>query len=329
MKNARYRALIIATIVCSCFAHTCLAQPISGKGVIKVNLVSRLEFAPELFDQIRKSLVEKFNAPCSLVFQPVDEIASFAASHKHCHLLVENGIKEDLLPPGFTKTNDYIDLVWLLAVRGKALAQIAAETLNTRQFLEILAELKKRYPHKFPWFEPLCSKITLRNFCLLFTETMAPAKENNSAPMPLWLENSAIAFLYRSIEGGYLNPLSVEADATLVASAFSAGDADFATCWVPLEVLLKQDWLEKDWLEKKSPRVFFMPFPAQDGAGIVPRIRLNLWRCGHDSHGFGSENQAALSVASYSFVDLDFAADMDWINGNFTDRYDSLIMGDF
>ncbi len=324
MKKTWPRALVLATLFVGYFWSACFSQPATNKPVIKVSLVSRLEFAPELLDLIRNSLSQKLGAPCTLFFQPIEEIASFSPHKNFNQILVESGIPENLLPPGFYKGNDYLELVWLLSVSGNAYAKIKGGSLSTREFVELLAELKTRNPHKFPWFEPLCSKVTLRNFCRLFTEKADARIPKNSVVKPLWLENQAIAFLYRAIESEYLNPWSVEADAAMAASVFAAGDADFSTCWIPLEYLLQQQNREE-----KPGKTWFIPFPAFAGEGLVPRIRLNLWLSQPLERPENRSESPGLPVASYSFIDLDYGEDMNWIKKNFSNKYDSLIMGDF
>ncbi len=324
MKKTLPRALVLATLFAGYFLSTCFSQPAPNKSVVKVSLVSRLEFAPELLDLIRNSLSQKLGAPCTLFFQPIEDIASFSPDNNLNQILVESGIPENVLPPGFYKGNDHIDLVWLLSVSGNASAKIKGESLNTREFVELLAELKTRNPHKFPWFEPLCSKVTLRNFFRLFSETLDAEPHKKSPVKPLWLENHAIAFLYRAIESEYLNPWSVEADAAMAASVFAAGDADFSTCWIPLEYLLQQQNREE-----KPGKTLFIPFPASDGGGLIPRIRLNLWERQPLERTENKIDSPGLPVASYSFIDLEYVEDMDWIKKNFSNKYDSLIMGDF
>lgn len=324
MKRILPRVLLLATLFAGCFLSACFSQSVAIKPAVKVSLVSRLEFAPELLDLIRNSLSQKLSAPCNLFFQPIEDIALFSPDKNSNLILVESGIPGNLLPPGFYKGNDYLDLVWLLSVSSNAYTKIKGQSLSTREFIELLAELKTRNPHKFPWFEPLCSKVTMRNFCRLFPENFDATSSRKSPVKPLWQENHAIAFLYRAIESDYLNPWSVEADAAMAASVFAAGDSDFATCWIPLE-----NFLQQQNRERKSGKTWFIPFPGPEGEGLIPRIRLNLWQRQPMDTADRTINSQELPIASYSFIDLDYVEDMDWIKKNFSNKYDSLIMGDF
>lgn len=311
--------LVLVSLV---FSVAVYSQPTTTQAAARVSLLSRLEFSPELFESIRAGLSQKLSRPCSLYYHSVDDIASLSFNESVTHVLVESGINEACLPAGLHKSEICIDLVWLLAASSESMAYMRDDFLNARQFVEILAALKKQNPNKFPWFEPLCSRITMRNFCLILAGSGGLTKA--SLIRPLWQENRAIAFLYRAIESEYLNPLSVEADVSLAASVFTAGDSEFTTCWVPLEQFLQQSASVG-----RADKVVLMPFPAAGDRALIPRIRLTLWYRQGQGAVLAPTGAGPFPVASYTLVDLNFAEDMEWIGRNFSDQYDALIMGDY
>lgn len=304
------------------FLMALFLSPCQAQTNARVNLVSRLEFAPNLLDLIRKSLAQKLNTPCTLFFQPLEDFYQQSIDRNCSRILIEKGIDTQKIPKSFVKSNKQIELAWVMAVRGDALPLVKEKEVDLQRFFAILAELKKASPNRFPWFEPLCSKISLKNFCQLLDKETATSTATISQNRSLWQETSAIAVLYRSIESEYLNPLSVEADMALADNVFEAKDADFSTCWVPVDHLTSQEQHQNE-----SAPVMFIPFPAASGAGIIPRIRLDLWEQGTLSGG-SHETAGNNASSTLNFIDLDFAADMAWIEKHFSNRYDALIMGD-
>jgi hypothetical protein len=286
---------------------------------IRACLVSRLEFSPTLLDMIRRVLSEKTKMDCSLTFQNTDN-ASSAGNSEFDILVIEKGINS-INTSGFTSSDKHVELVWVMAARGRALPLVNSRFITRREFVEILETLKKESPDRFPWFEALCSRITWRNFCLLLDHDTAG---NKSSHKPLWLENNATSFLYRLIENELLNPLSVEADVSLAESVFYADDACFFSCWTEASRLTDQ-FNEGMGLQ----RVFHFPFPASDEKPVVPRIKLEIWHKTSDRQAPSSvSNASSTFILPFAFIDLDYAADMQWIEKNFSEKYDSLIMGD-
>lgn len=291
------------------------ATQLSAQPQESISLLSRLDFAPSLLEMIRKDLEKKLDCPCSLVFQPVDSLTNVKQAELSTLLLVEAGIDPAALPSGSVKSEVEIELVWVLAVNSKVLELIKDQPLTLEKFARILIDLKKSNPERFPWFEPLVSKNTLRNFCLVLGE-MTPKNDakNESGKEAFSQQHNAIAILYRAIETELLNPLSVEADLGLAMDVFAAGDAMFVSHWVTADCLV----------DHKN----CLPFPDQTGSGKMPRMRLQLWRQQGKALPANIKVSSDIATLSPQFIDLDFARETDWIEKNYAKNYDSLIMGD-
>lgn len=286
----------------------------------RIGIASRIEFAPMILDMIREDVSAKLSPlTTSLSFIPLDDFSTPDFKSDFDYILVENGLMTEIISQSHTDSGMRIVVAWVLAVRGEA-AKKNGNSFNTLQhFIETLKELKLKAPHKFPWFEPLCSKTVLRNFCHILGEA-GTDKSDKSPGRPIWEEPSAAGVLYRSIEEGLLNPMSVEADLTLANSVFAMNDTFFSSTWVPLPRLLKNAGKEND--------VSLLPFPALNDSGKVPTITLALWHR-TDSIPIASHAAGLNEHESESLIELDFVSDSQWFSNKFQDQYDRLIMGDF
>jgi len=297
-------------------------KPLYGASNGSVGLLSRIDFAPVLLEMISRELERTTGRHFSLIFQPVEASGSVSFSDSLPLMLVEKGIPETMIPEGLEKTELSISLVWVLAA-GKDVTQVlGSQTLTLDRFAALLTELRQNDPQRFPWFEPLLSKNTMRNFCLLYGEKSQKASTRRHRAAMFHQQPHAAAMLYRAIESELLNPLSVEADLGLAMEVFAAGDADFVSYWIP------QSYLTNSTLWPVSlAGASFMPFPVSGNRTMLPKLTLNLWKSKDlkiDSV-ISAENPAEMSD---SVIELDFLSETAWINSLYTPNYDALIVGD-
>lgn len=289
----------------------------------RVGLLSRIDFAPALLEMISHELERTTGQHFSLIFQPVDASGSFNFNDSLPLMLVEKGIPETMIPAGLEKTDMSIKLVWVLAA-GKDVTQVlGSQTLTLEKFAALLTELRQNDPQRFPWFEPLLSKNTMRNFCLLYGEKAQKTSAGRRRRAAMFHQQPhAAAMLYRAIESELLNPLSVEADLGLAMEVFAAGDADFVSYWIPQSYLTNAALRPTD-----LAGVSFMPFPLSGNRTMLPTLTLSLWK---------TKNQKIVSIISAdesslpsdAIVELDFSSETAWINSLYTANYDALIVGD-
>jgi len=288
-----------------------------------VGLLSRIDFAPALLEMISRELERTTGRHFSLIFQPVEASGSVSFGDSLPLMLVEKGIPETMIPEGLEKTDMSINLVWVLAA-GKDVTQVlGSQTLTLDKFAALLTELRQNDPQRFPWFEPLLSKNTMRNFCLLYGEKLQKASTRRHRAAMFHQQPHAAAMLYRAIESELLNPLSVEADLGLAMEVFAAGDADFVSYWIP------QSYLTNDSLWPAGlAGVSFMPFPVSGNRTMLPRLTLNLWKNKDlKIDSVISADEPALPVDA-AVVELDFLSETAWINSEYTTNYDALIVGE-
>ncbi len=310
------------TILFNCIAciTACLLAmvfiPVTGhtESFADVRLISRLDFAPTLLEMINHELQHQTGRHFSLTVQPLN--ASFTTDLKS-FLLVESGVP--MPPPGFEPTGVSIRLVWGLAVRKSIAHLLENRQPDLEAFSNILQELKKNDPTRFPWFESLLSNNTLRNFCLLFGEKSRPG----SPSQPFWKQPCAPSMLFKAIEAELLNPLSVEADLALAMEVFEAGDAMFVSQWVP-ECAFTDTVADLPALKDG----IMIPFPLPKGEVLLPAITLNFMKPAglefiprHDDDGHKEVHQPALLA-------LDYASETAWIEKHGAENYDALIVGD-
>lgn len=308
--------LLICLIIAFC------PGPLHGTSDGSVGLLSRIDFAPALLEMISRELERTTGRHFSLIFQPVEASGSVTFNDSTPLMLIENGIPETMLPEGFEKTGLTINLVWVLAA-GRDITQVlGSQTLTLDKFAALLAELRQNDPQRFPWFEPLLSKNTMRNFCLLYGEKAQKSSAKRHRTAMFHQQPHAAAMLYRAIESELLNPLSVEADLGLAMEVFAAGDADFVSYWIPQSYLANAA-LRPAYLAGVS----FTPFPISGNRTMLPRMTLNLWK---------SKEQKIDAIISATdpdqqdaaIVELDFLSETAWINSSYTANYDALIVGD-
>jgi len=308
--------LLISLVVIS------FPKSILGASDGSVGLLSRIDFAPALLEMISHELERTTGRHFSLIFQPVEASGSINFSDSLPLMLVEKGIPEIMIPEGLEKTDLSISLVWVLAA-GKDVTQVlGSQTLTLDKFAALLAELRQNDPQRFPWFEPLLSKNTMRNFCLLYGEKSQKTSTRRHRAAMFHQQPHAAAMLYRAIESELLNPLSVEADLGLAMEVFAAGDADFVSYWLP------QSYLNNAALRPAElAGVSFMPFPLSGNRTLLPKLTLNLWKSKEQKIVSSISADAQVEIND-SVVELDFLSETAWINSLYPANYDALIVGD-
>lgn len=289
------------------------------QSIPRVLMVSRIDFVPEILDMVRKSLMRKASEPVSLAFQPLSKDLKLDFGEKSTHLLLEDGIPTDNIAEKFEKTSCCISLIWTLIAKKDFYEQLSSQKITLENFGKALVERKKSFPHVYPWFESLYSKSTFLNFYSVFGKHK---KSNLTQEVPFWQHKGAIRILYRAMEQGLLNPLSVEADQLLATNVFLAGDSVCFTFWVPIE-FLDEHSLVLDALGD----VVLLPFPGISKSSSFPRITFHLWKRKNtneiECHGDSSDPEG------YIFSTRNFLQDFNWMEEHFSEAYDMLIMGDF
>lgn len=187
-------------------------MPLNASTAENVSLLSRIDFAPTLLEMISHELKCTAGREFSLVVRSVETENASSPVDLNSYLLVEEGIEKSFLPPGSELTNISVRLIWALAVQ-KSISPLKINDKTTlEEFGKFLLELKNENPDKFPWFEGLLSRNTMRNFCLILGERKFEKSKNSISEQPFWKQPHATAILYKAIEAELLNPLSIESD---------------------------------------------------------------------------------------------------------------------
>lgn len=296
-------------------ANSLSAQNRSTKE-IRTTLIAGLDFVPEILEMIRQSLSRKITQPVSLAFLPVDKEFSESPRRRSEILLIENGIATAAIPLEYEPTPYFIDLVWVMLVRPQ-LGKIDGAMDSLENFGKSLLKLKSQNPHVYPWFESLYSSNTLLSFHKLFSE---PAAAKGYEKDPFWQQDGMVRMLYRAMEQGLLNPLSVEADQALATKVFLAGDSQCFTVWVPVEFLDRPELVKETFGEAE-----IFAFPGKDAVRF-PKMALRIWKTDEVTFSWA---QPAVASSTLTFVEGDFAGDQAWLKSSSGAIYDMLIMGDF
>jgi len=323
LEKSMSRALMMRSLLLLLVLLQMAAVPLTA--ATRVFLCSRLEFTPALLDMLRRSFARTLGINDTIILQPLENTDNLARDASGSLILIEHGMDSSFLPAGYTAVNTHIDLVWVLVANLRTPGLPIERLLDGESFMVLLYELKKQAPDRYPWFESLNSKVTLRNFDVLFAASAGQETARNQpiasdSARTFWQEQDSIVYLYRAIEEHLLNPFSIEADLGLAMSVFEANDAMFVSQWVPA-AFLDDERLCRENLGK----VRLLPFPVQNNRRY-PRIRLCLY-----SQATRSTVPAgpAVQVSDDRFIDLDYAADKEWIEKKSADRYDALIIGGF
>lgn len=271
---------------------------------LRASLVSRLDFSPAILEVVRKELAARQEAVVSIAYQPIESLSAEPEFDANA-LLVESGFPTTLIPPDFNKTGICIHLGWGLFM-SRRLADQIPEHISIKDFLALLESAKTSLNLPYPWFEPLSDSSTAFNYLTIFNTGNA----TNSQQLA-----SATALLLQALERGLLNPFSLESDQTLALNVFAANDSAFTTSWVPLQAFF-DDAMTADMPGNPILR----PFP--DGQ-TIPYLSLELWR--KDANA--KKPCSSPTSDQFNLVKLDFAKDIIWLERNFAEFYDRLIMG--
>ncbi|GAB4267037.1 MAG: hypothetical protein Kow0029_01250 [Candidatus Rifleibacteriota bacterium] len=283
-------------------------------------MISQIDFVPEVLELVRKSFSLNTSANITLIFQPFEANRSIQPDHNSSLLLIEEGIDTDNIDNDFEKLDLKMSLAWVMVARADFFAENLRK-VTLKDFAESLSRLKKESPYTYPWFESLYSKNTLLNFSIVWGEEkrFGPIKS-----LPFWQQPGAVRSLYRAMEEGLLNPLSVESDQLLAAKVFMAGDSSCFSLWVPVG-LLGNEKLISEVLGKK---VCVFPLPTKDGNEIIPRLDFAMWKR-KSAEDIEFNDLQGNVTASYSFKLRSHENSLSWMNKNYLKAYDQLIMGEF
>lgn len=319
LTKALHRKIIVSFVfLLASFFTNPAAEGVVEIQQIKTTLIANIDFVPELLEMIRQSFCRQTGYQISLAFQPFEKKFPDTIVNKSKFLLIEEGAHTGNLPTEFIKTGFNLELAWVLVVKNE-LYNLLNQHFSLQAFNEALLKIKARNPHSYPWFDSMYSKTTLLHFLKIFGE---PQKPGNYEQTPFWQQPGAIRMLYRAMEEGLLNPLSVEADQMLATKVFLAGDSLCFSTLVPIEFLKDQNLVEEIYGQSKV-----IPFPDY-GQQKVLRIRLNLWKI--DGLDFSPPDPTtATESALFNFCDINYLAEQQWFKEGFSQNYDQLIMGEF
>lgn len=282
----------------------------------RTTLIAGIEFVPEILEMIRQSLQRKISRPVSLAYQPLEKDFSQVSRRGSEILLVEDGFATATIPLDYEPTDKEIELVWLM-VFGEKFRNISGSMESLAGFGEALLTMKAENAQVYPWFESLYSPNTLLNFNKVFADS---GSGKGYKKMDFWRQPDMVKMLYRAMEQGLLNPLSVEADQALAVKVFLAGDAQCFTVWVPAE-FLQHPQLARSFFGE----VELAAFPGKSVA-LMPRLSLRLWKTDESEIVW---NETHLATSTINFIDGNFDKDQLWKQEKFGPIYDRLIMGDF
>ncbi len=300
---------------------------LAGEPPENVGLLSRLDFAPGLLEIVSEELEEKTGQHFSLTIQPLENFSASSSADVNRLMLVEEGVDPGLLPAGSEKTGIFVRLIWVIAANKEVKAMIGSQPLTLERFADLLADLRKSDPERFPWFESLLSRNTMRNLCLLLGEKTSGKARKQPRKDSFAHQPHAAAVLYRAIEAELLNPLSVEADLSMAMEVFAAGDAVFVSHWVP-ESYLANERLDGGQNHNLADEAILMPFPVKDGAETMPAMTLHLWKTAEAPLPIQTTTGRRMASSFPTPFELNYASETAWIEKKFAENYDALIVGD-
>jgi len=320
-KMARHIATIL--LIAVCFFLRVEAVKAVEPQTFNAILLSRLDFAPRLLEMISAELTRKTGQNFSLTVQSLETFSAGDTPGSSDVLLVEKGLNRAILPQNFHLAGTDIKLVWVLAAARHSGLTKANQKLSLARFIEILENQRRIDPDRFPWFEPLLSRNSMRNLCLLLGDKKKSKRPFRRRAQAISEQTSAAEVLYRAIESELLNPLSVEADLSLAMEVFAAGDTMFASQWVTL-ALLAGTASPPDWLQQ----VTLLPFPSLAEKSILPVMTLEVWKSADADRSWPARPENSLPNDSTILYDLNFASETAWIEEKYLENYDALVVGD-
>ncbi|MEW6712004.1 MAG: hypothetical protein AB1403_19430 [Candidatus Riflebacteria bacterium] len=309
-------SLLLAVIAVSLDFQTLIAQEYP-EAELKSTLIASIDFVPEVLEMVRRELSEQTGRGVSLIFQPAEPGSAEVPERKPQAILIEKGLIIPEKLQDYNKSPVKIELVWVMVFHS-SIWQLIGNELTPESFGKALLQHKEKHPFFFPWFESLFSKHSLLNFCQNFSNCSARGKYEKK---PFWQQSGAIRLLYRAMEEGLLNPLSVEADQMLACKVFTAGDSVCFSMWVPIKWLSAPEQVKRFFGDARVG-----VFKVNDRR-LLPRLSLDLWL----EKGFDLPLTASETIAleGYEVIEAGIEKKRDWFRQDFSKAYDQLIMGDF
>ncbi|MFZ5951797.1 MAG: hypothetical protein ACOYXC_13890 [Candidatus Rifleibacteriota bacterium] len=311
-------SLLLAIIAVFSNFQTVMAQELP-ETELKSTLIASIDFVPEVLEMVRRELSEQTRRGVSLIFQPAEPDFAVVPERKPQAILIEEGLITPENLQDYNKSPVKIELVWVMIFHSSILPLIGDE-LTPESFGKALLQYKKKHPFFFPWFESLFSKHSLLNFCLNFSNCNTKEKYEKK---PFWQQSGAIRLLYRAMEEGLLNPLSVEADQMLACKVFSAGDSVCFSMWVPIK------WLNSPELVKRVFGDARIGVFKLNEHRLLPRLSLELWLDKSSALSLVASETACPALEKYEIIEAGHEKKRAWFKKGFSEAYDSLIMGDF
>ncbi|MGM0600645.1 MAG: hypothetical protein ACQETH_12615, partial [Candidatus Rifleibacteriota bacterium] len=237
----------------------------------RVEMVSTLDFVAEMLEMVKFNLIPPESENLTLIFQPWIKNSSIKIDKRTNFVLLQEGISRADIKSDFVETSQKVDLVWLMLVKEEFYRQLDSKEVNLLNFFHILESDFCKNNYKYPWFESLYSKNTLLNFINVLGEAK---NRGTNKKKSFARQDGAIKILYRAIEEGVLNPLSLEASQQLALSVFRANDSVCCTLWVPYDLLIS----DARAYHSIAGEFEVIAFPRPDGKAVLPKIRFNLWK---------------------------------------------------
>jgi hypothetical protein len=289
----------------------------------RIEMISTLDFVAEVLEMVKLNLIPSQTRNLTLIFQPWVKNNPGNIDRRTDFILLQEGIQNDKIIEDFAATGQKIDLVWVLLVKKRLYEQLNGARLDLLSFSHALQSDFCKNNYKYPWFESLYSKNTLLNFIKVLGEAKKSGINKNKT---FARQDGAIKILYRAIEDGILNPLSLEASQQLALNVFRANDSVCCTLWVPYDLLVADDQA----YHSIAGDFKVLAFPRAEGKAVIPKISFSLWK--------RKNTRAALRIkvvekthkkSDWEFIEPDIFKDAQWIEAKFAQTYDRLIMGDF
>ena len=289
----------------------------------RVEMISSIDFVAEVLEMVKFNLKTARSDNLILIFQPWVKNSSIKIDERTDFILLQDGISKSNVNKDFVKTSQKIELVWLLLVKVELFRRLKADEINLLSFADALETDYCKTNYKYPWFESLYSKSTLLNFIKVLGK---PKSRGMNKKKSFARQDGAIKTLYRAIEDGVLNPLSLEASKQLALNVFRANDSACCTLWVPYDLLVSDSNSYNNIVRDFE----VIAFPRLDGKCVIPKMSFSLWK--------RKTSKAELKVKQIiknnknldcQFIENDFKKNMKWFEEKFSQAYDRLIMGDF
>ena len=194
---------------------------------------------------------------------------------------------------------------------------------NLADFEKLLEKTKQLKPSMFPWFEAIFSKNTVLNINSVLSQSSSISSTSQETKY-FWNCKKAVEILHKAMTKELLNPLSLESDELLAFDVFRSEDCIATSFWVPVNYLIDPK-MAVSYLGK----VVLMPFPTQNGQGIIPKVTFNIWQNINDKITPAISNLAPIGHDNFKFLECNYKKDLNWINQNYIEQYDQLVIGDF